>query len=470
MDLVVTIVGRPNVGKSTLFNRLVGRQLSLVHSQPGVTRDWCEGYTVIDGMNLTIIDTAGLEEITKEKTLASRLDAQTKKVIALADIILMVVDARVGITPLDRYFTALLRKSAVPMVLIANKCEDLVKQKPSLLESSSLGLGDPILLSAEHGYGLTHLAEVLTTFRDSVKTSFTQKEQEPTINQQSRRRRWLLSSLAIAESPLALAIAGRPNVGKSTLLNRLLGEERAITGPESGITRDVVTTDCVIGNKYLRLLDTTGIRRNPHVVDSLEKLAIVRSTQAISHSQIVILLLDGSSDTILGRQELTIARKVLDKGRGLVIALNKWDIVTRRTVILETLRNQLVHVLSQVQCLPIAALSALTGDGIKYLLKQVFNTYSVWNMHISTAALNRWLTAATRCYAPPVNRRSGCRVRLRYVTQIGVKPPTFALFTDSQPDHLPSSYIRYLVNDLRLTFGLLGVPVRVYQRKETKDN
>lgn len=439
MSFVVAIVGRPNVGKSTLFNRLVGRRLALVHDRPGVTRDRREGRAVLGGLSFTVIDTAGLEEAPPD-TLEARMGTQTHKAMTEADVVLMLIDARAGVTPMDHHFADLLRRRARPVVLVANKCEGAAGQ-PGFLEAYAMGLGEPVPLSAEHGEGLAHLVEALLPFHDAACHE-TEKERAD-------------------ESPLTLAIVGRPNVGKSTLINRLLGEERLVTGPEAGITRDAITVAWNWHGRPMRLVDTAGVRRRTRVVDGLERLAVADSLEAINFAHVVVLLLE--AETMLERQDLTLARRVVDEGRGLVTAVNKWDTITDRAVARARLEERLAHGLPQVQNVPAVMLSALNGEGVERLLRAVFDLYGIWNRRIPTAALNRWLESVTGHHPPPVGQH-GRRLHLRYMTQTGTRPPTFVLFT-SRPEDLPDSYVRYLVNDLRRTFDLPGVPIRLYPRR-----
>ncbi len=444
MSFVVAIVGRPNVGKSTLFNRLVGRRAALVHDQPGVTRDRREGQADIGGLTFTVIDTAGLEEADSD-TLKGRACTQAWKAVAGADVVLMLIDARTGITPVDRHFANVLRRGTTPVVLVANKCEGTVGQA-GLWEAYALGLGEPVPLSAEHGEGMADLIEALIPFHDA-KRSPAEKEREGRSSSSS--------------APLTLAIVGRPNVGKSTLINRLLGEERMITGPEAGITRDAIAVNWTWRGSPLRLVDTAGIRRRTRVVDDLERMAVAGSLEAVNHAQVVALLMDAHA--LLERQDLTLARRVVDEGRALVVAINKWDMVSDRAAAQERIRMRLAHVLPQVQGVPTVILSARTGEGVARLMQMVFDVYTLWNRRVPTAALNRWLAEVSGQHPPPLGQH-GRRIRLRYLTQTGIRPPTFVLFA-SRPEDLPDSYLRYLVNTLRQTFALPGVPVRLYPRR-----
>ncbi len=441
MSFVVAIVGRPNVGKSTLFNRLVGRRLAIVHKQPGVTRDRREGQATVGGLTFTAIDTAGLEEAAPE-TLEGRLYAQTRKAVAQADVALMLIDAHLGVTSVDHHFARVLRQWRTPVVLVANKCEHTASRL-GLWESYALGLGEPILLSAEHGDGLANLIEALLPFSDSNRA---------------------LSEEVMGhcgETMPTLAIVGRPNVGKSTLVNFLLREERMVTGPEKGITRDTISVNYNWRGHLMRLIDTPGIRKRVKISDMLEKIARSHALKAIDLAQIIVLLLDPSA--MLERQDLAIARTVIREGRALVIAVNKWDTVRDCAAVEEQLQKRLAHTLPQAWGLRATPLSAQTGAGVEQLLQAVFNASVLWNRRIRTANLNRWLSTTVNRHPPPIGQH-GRRLQLRYLTQTGTRPPTFVLF-GSRPEDLPDSYLRYLINDLRRTFDLPGVPVRLYTRR-----
>ncbi len=441
MSFVVAIVGRPNVGKSTLFNRLVGRRAAIVHKRPGVTRDRREGQATVGGLTFTAIDTAGLEEAAPE-TLEGRLYAQTRKAVAQADVALMLIDARLGVTSGDHHFARVLRQWRTPLVLVANKCEHTATRLV-FGEAYALGLGEPIFLSAEHGEGLANLVEALLPFYDSDRT---------------------VSDEVVGyynNSIFTIAVVGRPNVGKSTLVNHFLNDERVITGPEEGITRDVISVKCNLHGHFIRILDTPGMRKPVKIKDSLEKEAISSALKAIDLAQIIVLLLDPSA--MLERQDLAIARTVIREGRALVIAVNKWDTVRDSVAVEERLQTRLAHTLPQAWGLRATPLSAQTGAGVEQLLQAVFNTSVLWNRRIRTANLNRWLSTIVNRHPPPLGRH-GRRLQLRYLTQTGTRPPTFVLFS-SRPEDLPNSYLRYLINDLRRTFDLPAVPVRLYTRR-----
>ncbi|HET7593980.1 MAG TPA: ribosome biogenesis GTPase Der [Stellaceae bacterium] len=438
MALKVAIVGRPNVGKSTLFNRLVGQKLALVDDTPGVTRDRREGEASLGDLRFRVIDTAGLDEA-DEGSLGERMQEQTNRALADADVALFVVDARDGITPLDRHFADLLRRGAAPVVLVANKAEGRGGGSGAM-EAFALGLGEPIAISAEHGDGMAELYAALAPYADQAAAG----ENEA----------------AAAERPLQLAIIGRPNVGKSTLVNRLLGEERLLTGPEAGITRDAIAIRWNWQGRAVRLIDTAGLRRRAKVEEKLEKLSVADTLRAIRFAEVVVLVIDAAQ--MLEKQDLTIAHMVEEEGRALVIAVNKWDMVEDKSAALRKLKDRLETSLPQLQGLRFVLLSALTGAGMAKLMPAVMSTHEAWNRRIATPRLNRWLAAVQQRHPPPLVK--GRRLKLRYMTQANIRPPTFALFA-ATPAALPDSYRRYLVNLLREDFDLPGVPIRMMLRK-----
>jgi GTPase len=439
MSFTVAIIGRPNVGKSTLFNRLVGRQMALVDDLPGVTRDRREGQGRIADLTFRLIDTAGLEEAPPE-TLAGRMRAQTARSLGEADVALLMVDAREGLTPGDQHFARWLRRAGKPVVLVANKAEKSGVMA-ELAESYALGLGDPVLLSARHGEGLGELYERLLPFAPTP-------EAEVVAEQEA------------GEKPLQLAIVGRPNVGKSTLVNRLLGEDRVLTGPEPGITRDAIAIDWEWNGRAIRLVDTAGMRRRARIEERLERLSVADTRRAVRFAGTVVLLIDAQQP--LERQDLTIANLVAEEGRALVLAVNKWDLVRDRGPALARLREKLDESLPQLKGLPLVPVSGLTGAGLDKLMQAVFAADAVWNKRVPTPVLNRWLGAIQEHHPPPVS--AGRRLRLRYMTQANTRPPTFALFA-SKPGELPEAYRRYLVNALRQHFDLPGTPIRLMLRK-----
>ena len=437
MTLTVAIVGRPNVGKSTLFNRLIGRRAALVHSEPGVTRDRREGAGSLGGLEMTLIDTAGLDDA-PVGAMEARMREQTERALLDADVALLLIDARIGLTPMDRHFTDWIRKSPTPVILVANKCE-AGGGRSGQLEAYELGLGDPVGISAEHGEGLSDLFDALA--EHATDSDYDSDNEGP-------------------GGTVQLAVIGRPNVGKSTLVNRLIGEERVITGPKPGVTRDAIAIQWNWNGHDIRLIDTAGMRRRSRVAETLEKLSVADSLRAIRFAHVVVLLVDG--EAIGERQDFTIAKQVVDEGRAIVIAINKWDIVKDRTAVLRLLHDRLERSLPQVRGIPVVTLSALTGAGTDRLLPAVFKAYETWNRRVPTAELNRWLAAMVERHPPPLVQ--GRRLRLRYMTQPKARPPTFAVFA-SRSESLPESYLRYLVNGLRETFDLPGVPIRINPRK-----
>jgi GTP-binding protein len=435
MSFTVAILGRPNVGKSTLFNRLIGRRLALVDDTPGLTRDRREGEGQIADLAFRVIDTAGLEEA-PPTSLTGRMQAQTERAFDHADVGLLVIDAREGVTEADRHFAHWLRRTGKPVVLVANKAEGRATLH-GIGEAYQLGLGDPVPISAEHGEGLAELYEQLVPFSHSGEPM----PMEP-------------------ERALQLAIVGRPNVGKSTLINRMIGEERLLTGPEAGITRDAIAVDWLWQHRRVRLIDTAGLRRKPRVEGKIEQLSVGDALRAIRFAETVALVMD--SVQALERQDLTIARLVADEGRALVVAANKWDAVDEPAAMLRRLRERASISLPQLSGIAIVPVSGLTGFGLDTMMRAVFAADEVWNSRVSTADLNRWLAAIQERHPPPLV--ASRRLRLRYITQVNIRPPTFALFA-SKPGELPDSYRRYLINALRQDFNLPGTPIRMMLRK-----
>jgi len=437
----LAIVGRPNVGKSTLFNRLVGKRLALVDDRPGVTRDRREGEATLLGLDFTVIDTAGYED-ENPHTLPGRMRAQTMAAVQEADAALFLIDARAGVTPLDEEISRWLREQNTPVILAANKAEGRAGQS-GILEAYSLGLGEPIAISAEHGEGVVDLFEQLLPH-------FEREEEEPEDDPEN--------------VPLKLAIVGRPNAGKSTLINRILERERLITGPEAGITRDSIAIDWTWraadgSERPVRLIDTAGMRKRAKVQDKLEKLAVADGLRAVDFAEVVVLLLDATLG--LEAQDLRIADNVLQEGRALIIAINKWDVAQNGSGLYQGIRAALEEGLAQAKGVPLLTVSAATGKGTDTLLQAAFDVRETWSRRVPTGELNRWFEAATERNPPPAP--GGKRIKLRYITQVGSRPPTFVLF-GTRTDELPESYRRYLVNSLRKDLGFGAVPVRLNLR------
>jgi GTP-binding protein len=447
----VAIVGRPNVGKSTLFNRLVGRRLALVDDQPGVTRDRREGAARLFDLDFVAVDTAGFEDGSDE-SLSGRMRAQTEAAVGHATVAVLVYDARAGVTPLDRHFATWLRRRGVPLVLVANKAEGL-QAEAGLNEGHALGLGEPIGLSAEHGLGLADLYQALKPHLEPE----TGEEGEGEVPVDAGSTLPDEDEPAPApEGPLKLAIVGRPNAGKSTLINRLLGEQRLVTGPEAGITRDSIAIDWDWKGRPVRLVDTAGLRKRAKVTDKVEKLAAADSKLAIDFAEVVVLLLDATLG--LESQDLRIADQVLSEGRALIIALNKWDAAHDQSRLFQGVRKALDDGLSQVKCVPLLTCSGATGKGLDALIDAAFETRTRWSRRVGTAALNRWFEAALDRNPPPAPK--GSRIKLRYVTQVATRPPSFVVF-GNRTDALPSSWQRYLANSLADDLDFRGLPIRL---------
>ena len=449
MTFTVAIVGRPNVGKSTLFNRLVGKRLALVDNLPGVTRDRREAQARLGDLTFTAIDTAGLEEAAPQ-TLTARMQEQTEAAIAAADAVMFLIDARAGTTPADRAFADLVRKSGKPAILIANKSEGRAGEA-GVLEAYELGLGEPIAISAEHGEGLADLyAGLRAALPDATAPPSEAKQRAGDIEPSEAEAR-----------PIRIAVVGRPNSGKSTLVNRLLGEERLLTGPEAGITRDAIAVDLRWRDRSFRVHDTAGLRRRARVEGKLEKLSVADALQAVRFAEVVVLLVDAEKP--FEEQDLRIADLIEREGRALVIGMNKWDLVERLPGAMKKLREEADHWLPQVKGVPVVAVSGLTGEGLERLVQAVVEAHGVWNRRVGTSALNRWLGKVVASHPPPAV--SGRRIRLDYITQPKSRPPSFVLFT-SRVDALPDAYRRYLVNSLRETFDLPGTPIRLALREK----
>jgi GTP-binding protein len=449
----VAIIGRPNVGKSTLFNRLVGRKLALVDDTPGVTRDRREGEARLGDLSFTIIDTAGLEE-GEAATLAGRMRAQTEAALADCDAILFLIDARSGLTPTDRHFAQLVRRAGKPILLVANKAEGKAGQAGAY-EAFGLGLGEPLLLSAEHGEGLGELYDALVAVLPKEARDEEGDEEETRLELGDEED----GSEVDVSKPLRIAVLGRPNAGKSTLLNRILGEDRLLTGPEPGLTRDSIGVETIWRDRRLKLFDTAGLRRRSRVVEKLEKLAAADGLRAVRFAEVVVLLLDATIP--FERQDLTLADLVEREGRALVIGLNKWDLVKDKSAAAKALREEADRLLPQLRGVRVIPVSGLTGAHVDRLLEGVIGAQETWSKRISTGRLNRWLAPVVDSTPPPAV--AGRRIKIRYMTQPKARPPYFVLF-GNQLANLPESYKRFLVNGLRETFDLPGVPIRLSAR------
>jgi len=459
MSLTVAIIGRPNVGKSTLFNRLVGKRVAIVDDMPGVTRDRREGDATLSDLHFKIIDTAGLEDV-HDESLESRMREQTETAFLEADVGLMMIDARTGPTPIDEHFVSWLRRHDTPVILVANKCEGAAGQA-GLLESYALGLGEPVPLSAEHGQGMVDLYDALRPYADEA----TEKEAWDKRQRQDDERPPLDSGSeddddAVLNRPLQLAIVGRPNVGKSTLINKLLGEARMLTGPEAGITRDSIMVPWDYKGRQINLIDTAGLRRRAKVTGKVEALSGAETRRAIDYAQVVAIVLDARD--MLEKQDLIIASNVIDEGRALIIVVNKWDLIKNKKEALDKLHDRMEKSLPQVRGIPVVTVSAKNDRKLDKILDAVLDVFEVWNRRVSTAKLNRWLEHVLEHHQPPLV--GGRRVKIRYMTQPKTRPPTFALFV-SHAKGLPEAYSRYMANALREDFDLWGVPLRIAVRK-----
>ncbi|MGH6777769.1 MAG: ribosome biogenesis GTPase Der [Bradyrhizobium sp.] len=446
MSFTVAIIGRPNVGKSTLFNRLVGQKLALVDDEPGVTRDRREGEGRLGDLAFTVIDTAGLDRGEKG-SLSARMQEQTAIAIKLADALMFVIDARAGLTPADRSFADIARRADKPMLLLANKSEGK-SGEAGALEAYALGLGEPIQISAEHGEGLGDLYDALRALLPERSG-----QQEPSDDDDA--------AACSPARPIRAAIVGRPNAGKSTLLNHLIGEERLLTSPEAGTTRDAIAVEIGWEGRAFRMFDTAGLRRRSRIEEKLEKLSVADALRAVRFAEVVVLLIDAQHR--FEEQDLRIADLIEREGRAMVIAVNKWDLMDARPGQISALRTDADHWLPQVKGVPVVAVSGLTGEGIDRLMKAIVEACAIWNKRVPTSALNRWFEQAVAANPPPAV--SGRRLKLNYITQTKARPPSFVLFC-SRADAVPQSYLRYLVNALREAFDLPGTPVRITLREK----
>jgi GTP-binding protein len=446
MSFTIAIIGRPNVGKSTLFNRLVGQKLALVDDEPGVTRDRREGEARLGDLQFNVIDTAGLDEGARG-SLTARMQEQTEAAIKLADALMFVVDARAGLTPTDRAFADFARRADKPVLLLANKSEGR-HGDAGAMEAYALGLGDPIQVSAEHGEGMGELYQALRALLPAQAEDAEDDEDAASDEEQGKR-------------PIRVAIVGRPNAGKSTLINHLLGEERLLTSSEAGTTRDSIAVDIDWKGSSFRVFDTAGLRRRSRIEEKLEKLSVADALRAVRFAEVVVLLMDAQHR--FEEQDLRIADLIEREGRALVIAVNKWDLVEGKPGQITALRTDADHWLPQVVGVPIVAVSGFTGEGVDRLMQAVEKAYAVWNKRVPTSALNRWFEGAVSANPPPAV--SGRRLKLNYITQTKARPPSFVLFC-SRADAVPQSYLRYLTNSIREAFDLPGTPVRITLREK----
>ena len=464
MSFTLAIVGRPNVGKSTLFNRLVGKRLALVDDQPGVTRDLREGEARLGDLRFTVIDTAGLEEATDD-SLQGRMRRLTERAVDMADICLFIIDARAGVTPSDEVFADILRRRADHVILAANKAEGSAADA-GVYESYGLGLGEPVRLSAEHGEGLnelyTLLAPVAETFEARAQADAPQVEvdvdEEGEVDPDAPIK-------PTVDKPLQVAVIGRPNAGKSTLINKILGEDRLLTGPEAGITRDSISLTLDWEGMPTRIFDTAGMRKRAKVQDKVEKLSVADGLRAVKFAEVVVVLLDAAIP--FEQQDLRIADLAEREGRAVVLAVNKWDVETEKQQKLRDLREAFERLLPQLRGAPLVTVSAKTGKGLDRLRAAVEKAHDVWNTRISTAQLSRWLTGMIEAHPPPAP--GGRRIKLRYMTQAKTRPPGFVVMC-SHPEKLPESYSRYLVNGLREDFDMPGTPIRLHMRSQSSKN
>ena len=459
MNGIVAIIGRPNVGKSTLFNRLIGRRHAIVDDTPGVTRDRRQGEAKISDLQFTIFDTAGLES-NGRNLFTERMRGQTEVAVEQADIVILMVDAKIGITPDDMDLCRWLRRKKSDIILVANKCESNASEG-GILEAFNLGLGEPVVISAEHGLGMANLYLALRSKEQKLvekdKSVLPYAEAQPDMDKASKD----LDNFSVEKDSeiLRLAIVGRPNVGKSTLINALLGQNRVLTGPEAGITRDSIQIEWQWKKKTLYLFDTAGLRRKSRISNRLEKASGDDTWRAVRFAHVVVLVVDASM--MLERQDLNIARLVIEEGRSLLIAVNKWDLIRDKNKAVKELERRVKISLPQVKDIPYVPVSALEKTNLDILIEKSFTVYDVWNQRVPTAKLNRWFEAVVQRHPPPLVQ--GRRLKLRYITQIKTRPPSFLCFCN-QPDQVPESYKRYVVNELRKHFMLPGVPIRLLMK------
>ena len=460
MSFTLAIVGRPNVGKSTLFNRLVGKKLALVDDQPGVTRDLREGPARLADLRFTVIDTAGLEEATDE-SLQGRMRRLTERAVEMADVCLFMIDARAGVLPADEVFADILRRKNANVILAANKGEGKAADA-SILEAYALGLGEPIRMSAEHGEGMGELMDVLRPISDAFEERAAADAPEVDVDVDDDED---APRVPTAAKPLQIAVVGRPNAGKSTLINKIIGEERLLTGPEAGITRDAISVQKTWGDVPMRIFDTAGMRKKAKVQEKLEKLSVSDGLRAIKFAEVVVVLLD--VEIPFEQQDLRIADLAEREGRAVGIAVNKWDVEAEKQDKLRELKQEFARLLPQLKGAPLVTVSAKTGKGLDRLQQAIMRAHEVWNRRVSTAQLNRWLTGMLEQHPPPAP--GGKRIKMRYATQVKTRPPGFVVMT-SYPDQVPASYSRYLVNGLREDFDMPGTPIRLTLRDQGEKN
>lgn len=461
MSFTLAIVGRPNVGKSTLFNRLVGRRLALVDDQPGVTRDLREGEGRLADLRFTVIDTAGLEEATDE-SLQGRMRKLTERAVDMADVCLFLIDARAGVTPTDEMFAEILRKRCDHVIVAANKSEGSAADA-GVIEAYGLGLGEPVRMSAEHGEGMNDLYTLLMPLADAFAERAAAEAPETDVAIEEDDEDGV--RIPTNARPLQVAVVGRPNSGKSTLINKVLGEDRLLTGPEAGITRDAISVQIDWDGLPMRIFDTAGMRKRAKVQDKVEKLSVSDGLRAVKFAEVVIVLLDAAIP--FEQQDLRIADLAEREGRAVVVAVNKWDIETEKQEKLRDLKESFERLLPQLRGAPLITVSAKTGRGLDRLRAAVEKAHDVWNRRVTTAQLNRWLTGMIEAHPPPAP--GGKRIKLRYMTQAKTRPPGFVVMC-SHPEKLPESYSRYLVNGLRLDFDMPGTPIRLHMRSQADKN
>jgi GTP-binding protein len=465
MSFTLAIVGRPNVGKSTLFNRLVGKRLALVDDQPGVTRDLREGAARLADLRFTVVDTAGLEEVTDD-SLQGRMRRLTERAVDMADICLFMIDARVGVTPSDLVFADILRKKSAHVILAANKGEGAAADA-GVIEAYSLGLGEPIRMSAEHGEGFNDLYTHLMPLADQFALRADEDAPETDVDLTEEEAEEGENAIPVPTNakPLQVAVVGRPNAGKSTLINQIVGEDRLLTGPEAGITRDAISLRTDWQGVPMRIFDTAGMRKKAKIQEKLEKLSVSDGLRAVKFAEVVVVLLD--AEIPFEQQDLRIADLAAREGRAVIIAVNKWDIEEDRQGKLKALKESFERLLPQLRGAPLITVSAKTGRGIDRLHEAIMKAYDVWNRRVTTAQLNRWLSGMVEAHPPPAPQ--GKRIKLRYMTQAKTRPPGFVVMC-SHPDKVPASYSRYLVNGLRVDFDMPGTPIRVWMRGQNDAN